>query len=183
MPIHGQLTPSKSASKFRALQVAERQMIGALILQPDLFATTLSDGRALDEAITALDCVTEPAARLYEMMYQRLADGQSLTIASLLADLADEGEAQLGNFATGALAEVEQMADGSDEELLNILMGAVTSLLKARQEEEFKQSKQEMLADRRDDTNDVQNLLRITRQISEHQQAHPSTARILKPGR
>src|SRR5690606_8875081 len=104
-----------SGHRIRALHVAERQLIGALLRHPAVFHETLMDGRTLDEALVASDMATAAGALLYQRVHDRYADGGAMTLAQMLADLASENQPSLVQYATTAEAEVEQLDGGVEE--------------------------------------------------------------------
>jgi DNA primase len=105
-----------SKAKLNALRLAELELIGCLIRRNDLFHALLPDGHSLDEAITVSEMVTDDGRRLYQWMHDRLADGQTLSLASMLGNLAAEGEHALVQMATTADADLD--AKGFDDAAL-----------------------------------------------------------------
>ena len=88
---------------------AERQLIGCLLRQPDLFHTTLASGRTLDEELTPGEMVTQEGRGLYQVVYDLLSDERALTLSVLLAEFAERHLEHLANLATTIDVEIEAM--------------------------------------------------------------------------
>ncbi len=127
----------QSEASIKALRVAERQIIGCLLLQPELFHQVYLEGRPMDEALTPMELPTAWGKLLYERMYQTLAEGQSLTLNGLLADLAESGQPDLATLATDALSEVEKAWGDKPEGLRELLTGSVRAILTCQRQQEY----------------------------------------------
>jgi DNA primase catalytic core len=88
---------------------AEKQLIGCLIRQPGLFhQVTLSDGQALDEALTPSEMITSQGRELYQLMVDLFVDGQPVSLAGLLGEFAQMQRQDLADFVT----EADELIDG-----------------------------------------------------------------------
>ncbi|MCC7204557.1 MAG: DNA primase [Phycisphaeraceae bacterium] len=130
---------------IRRLQTAERQMIGCLLRQPELFHAPLWDGRALDEALTPGDMVTSAGRQLYQTLYDLLADGAQPSLAEFLADLASVGRQELANLATQGESEVEQLMQQSQTELASLLGELARVILSHHQQEAYDRKRSGLL--------------------------------------
>ena len=168
-----------SAPKIRALRLAERQLCGGLLRQPRLFQQVLSNGQSLDEAVTPSDMLSEDAKRLYGFVYQRLCDGQELTLAQVLAELAARGDQALCDLATEAEAEAERLTEGDEHKLQEVVMAAATALQCYRGERDYQQSRVDVPLEGpdRDAAEDEQ-----LRRVYKHQRHNPSAVRIARIG-
>jgi DNA primase len=124
--------------KIKALHTAEEQLIGCLLRQPELFQTPLADGRTLDEAVTPADFIRPEAARLYSLITTRLMDKQEVTLATLLADLAQDNEMELGRLATQAEDMAGSQASPEDPQpLKSMAWDAANALLTHQRAAEY----------------------------------------------
>ncbi|HEX9898972.1 MAG TPA: hypothetical protein VGC81_07080, partial [Candidatus Methylomirabilis sp.] len=176
------------ASTIRSVQLAELQVIGCLLHQPELFHCTLSDGMHLDEAVMPAEMLTRDTQRLYQRIYDRLGDQKSLTVNGLLADLASEGEddlADLGKLVTQADTEVAQSTGEKPHLIEEMLVAAVDCILAYRRDLAYRQTRDTMVSgwseDNREPSDEEQT--RLLRQVVEHHRGNPSPSRIARIGR
>ncbi len=127
----------QSEASIKALRVAERQIIGCLLLQPELFHQVYLEGRPMDEALTPMEMPTASGRLLYERMYQTLAEGQTLTLNGLLADLAETGQPDLTTLATDAFTEVEKNWGDKLDGLMELLADSVRAILAYQRQREY----------------------------------------------
>ncbi len=167
-----------AGNRMKALQLAEVQLIGALLRFPIVFHATLSDGRTLDEAISASDLASSAAALLYQRIYDRLADGEPLTLVKLLGDLAAENEQRLIHLATQAEAQVEQLDGGDESRAREVAQQAAECILRQRNEQSYQQARQAFasLKDRANPTPDEE--YQKIRELTERARAIQSPLRI-----
>ena len=123
------IASGQSEHRIKALLMAEKQLIGGLLIRPDLFHATLGIGRTVDEAVPPSQMISTTARQLYQRMHDQLSDGQSLTLSSLLTELASQQQQELCNFATQAELEVEQMTAGDEQKLQGVVGEATKCLL------------------------------------------------------
>jgi choline dehydrogenase-like flavoprotein len=155
------------------LQKAEQQLIGALLLRPELFHAALADGRTLDEALTPADLETPDAAKLYQCITSRLMDQRELTLNAVLGDLAEAGQLELSSAATRAAELVADQTGSEVERLLEMVRGAAKAILAHQRRREYEESRAAAVsgADRAADEAEL-------RRIQEHNRANPSPMRI-----
>ena len=162
----------ESGHRIKALQMAERQLIGALLIRPSLFRQAMTDGRTLEQAAAELEMISQSAQQLYNHIRQRLSQGWSITLSSLLGELAPGQEQELCDLATEAEAEVEQMTNNDDTKLQQVTSAAVSALLQFRNEQAYQQSRASVQTQTYDDP--------MLKYIDDHQRANPSSARIAR---
>jgi DNA primase len=162
--------------RMSALQLAEKELIGCLLRQPGLFHHSLSDGRTLDEALTPSELASEPGRRLYQMLYDRLAQNQPVTIAQLLGDLAAEGQDDLASLATGAESHVEQACGDDSERLAVLFVSAVNALVGYHRQQEYERQRAAVTGAPHDDAV----LEQMLRRVQQHHKEHPSAIRIAR---
>lgn len=106
-----------SGRRLRALELAERHVIGSLLRDPGLFDRSLADGRAFDEAVTAAVFVSPAAAVLFGRLCDRLVEEGQVTLGRMIADLAEADRQDLCNLLTLADSEVENVPPVKVEEM------------------------------------------------------------------
>ncbi len=173
------VAPADSRRKLKALASAERQVIGCLIRDNQRFGQVLSDGRAFDEAVTSAEFVTTQNRVLFERLYARLSDGQSVTLAGLLGDLASAGEQALCDLLTQADAEVEARTDGRADRIDELMATAVRALLDHQRESAYRQTK-ESLYNEDGSGQGKTDQAHLIRQMTEHRRDNPSPVRIAR---
>ncbi len=174
-----EVAPADSRRKLKALALAERQVIGCLIRDNQRFTNVLIDGRPFDEAVTLADFVTPENRKLFERIYSRLADGQSITIAGMLSDLASNNEQPLSDVLTQADAEVEACSGGKNNQEEELLITAAQALVQHQREATYQRNRQTL-------SNDItvasgeQDAAQLLRQMIEHRRDNPSPVRIAR---
>lgn len=174
-----EVAPADSRRKLKALSLAERQVIGCLIRDNQRFGSVLIDGRPFDEAVTSADFVTPVNRRLFERLYSRLADGQSVSLAGMLGDMAAQGEQDLSDLLTQADAEVEARTAGRDD-LIDELLGTAVRALHDHQGEAVYRQTKETLNNDGAAGHDEENADELIRQMIEHRRDNPSPVRIAR---
>jgi hypothetical protein len=166
---------SGSTPAMKAVRIAERHLVGALIRRPGLFANTLADGRALDEAVTPGELADGPCRELYARLYDALAAGREPTLRSMLGDLAAEGEPALGQLLTECEAEAEHAAGEDVERIEGLLASAAERIVALRRSREYDVTRNELVdgAGGRDVTG-------LSRRLTEHLRDNPSPTRIAR---
>ncbi len=108
---------------------AERQLIGCLLRQPELFHTTLASGRMLDEELTPGEMVTQDGRGLYQVIYDLLSEERALTLSVLLAEFAERQLEHLASLATAIDVEIEAMLSIGKPNLGSKLCNAAEHIL------------------------------------------------------
>jgi DNA primase len=150
-----------------------------LIRDNQTFGQVLSDGRTLDEAITPADFVTRDNRGLFELLFDRLSSGQSVTLAGFLGDLAEEQEHALSALLTQADTEVDSATGGKQELVGQVLALAAQALLDHQREAQYRQTKQALAAS--DDAQSTEpDQARLLQRMIEHRRDNPSPVRIAR---
>ena len=175
----GSATPEPDESPTpRAINLALRHIIGCLIRQPDLFHQTLSNGASFDEALLPSEIANTDLRRLYQIIYDRLAsDEETLTLATLLADLAVNEEHGLANLATDAEAKAESLAGDNPQTLSALIVSETESILHHDKERRYQQSRPDLIEQMANVLPGSAQEARLT-EIFEHRRDNPSPARI-----
>jgi hypothetical protein len=166
-----EVVEEKTEPTIQALDVAQRQVIGCLLRDSEFFHRTLEDGRAIDEVLTPDQFIGAPVRRLYEILYKRLADAGTLTLAELIAQLVSQGDHDLAQLAIGADQEVSVAVGEKSEKLIDMLLRSVEFILAYHQNREYRQQRERMIATDGADTK------RLYRMVEEHNR-RPNAARI-----
>ncbi|MEX0653891.1 MAG: CHC2 zinc finger domain-containing protein [Phycisphaeraceae bacterium] len=180
-----------SRSTLKALERAERQLVGCLVRDRELFHHTLADGRTLDEAVTPAELVTSVGRSLYQRVYDRLCEAEVVTLVSLLGELAElEGAAEaegrsLANWLTDADAEVERATQGKADLLAPMLTSAAEALLAYEGEKRYRQLRDQATTAGRGEPGEqagaAPDEARLLRELVEHRRANQSPVRIARP--
>ena len=195
--VHLSVADPGSGSKLKAVLIAERRFIAGLVRYNGLFATTLDDGRGLDEAIAASDFVEPNLGRLYQRIYDALAEGRGLTLASLLSDLAAEGEKQLSRLLTSAEFELpseEPAPDAADScesspspsgihvmppaLIQETWTAAFRAMIARQQEHQYEQTRRALRSGSEDGNPAATDPVILAQKIAEHRRNNPSPGRI-----
>tara|TARA_Y100000588_G_scaffold391544_1_gene500487 strand:- start:1395 stop:3395 length:2001 start_codon:yes stop_codon:yes gene_type:complete len=173
------IASADSVHKIKAVEVAELQLIGGLLIQPNLLDHALFDGRTLAEAVSASTLLSANAKRLYDMIKDRASNGQPMTLAVLLAELTSSEEQELCNLVTAAEIEVDRLTDGDDQLLVQIVSAAARAIVELDLERDHRQACAEIgLVDFSDGP--VQGNDQLWQRICDHQKNHPSVTRIAR---
>lgn len=136
------VTLSISRAQVRALQIAERDILGCILTKPDCFDCQLEDGQSLDEAITLTDFVTPKARMLFAWLIDRHADAP-ISFDNVLTALGAEGRDPWVRLATETHMQVDRQTQGASDRVTELLKHAAQALINARRESEFEQQKAE----------------------------------------
>lgn len=200
--VHSDIAALGSGSKLKKERIAERRFIAGLVRYNGLFATTLDDGRGLDEALAPGDFVDANLGRLYQRVYDTLAEGGGLTPAGMLTDLAAEGEMRLSAVLAEAVLELPEgdappadargvpaappAADAAPAPppaaLLETWNAALQSMLLRRRESQYEQDRRALNAGAAPPGVEI-DPVRLAQQLAEHRRNHPSPARMPRPKR
>jgi hypothetical protein len=163
--------------KIKALHMAEEQLIGCVLLRPEIFRAAVVDGRSLDEALTATDFLRPEAAKLYSLITARLMDQQEVTLAGLLADLAQDGELELAKLATRAeLLASAQAGEGNPEALQDMAAQAAGAMLAHQRDQQYREPRGAVAAVAGGDGEAA-----LLRRVAEHNLANRGRPKIVRP--
>jgi DNA primase len=168
--------------KLKALEHAERLVIGCLLREPELFGMTLRSGHELTEDLMPAEFVTASGQRLYHYVHQRWSDFGRFSLAALLAELAVVGEEELIGLATTYESQAEQITKGDPEALREVLQNSAEMILLHHREVELQQPREEQNATAVSDTEDPITADIKLQRLKEHRKAHPAPAKIAKLG-
>lgn len=183
--VHSGLANGQTRHRLQAVGKAERRLIAALIRHNRLFHATLPDGSAIDEAVTPAELVHPEHRHLFQRVYDGLAEGKTVTLASLLGDLAADGKHGLIQLATTAdheldlaLPNVESEGEQSgDFEAVQVLMfEAVNAVIRHRRETQTRKLRQELTDNAGTTDLDEEKLRRYIESVK----ASPSPGRIAR---
>jgi len=169
-----------AGATIRSVELAERQVIGALVRDNGLFHRQLADGRAFDEALVPEDFRVDSHRRLFKLLHERLADGRSVTLASLLGDLAANHEQYLANTLTQAEVDVERGSLGKTEKLCELFDLAAQRLRAAQDDQAYRQGRDELLEKLAGPENDVTVRAAALDEARQRLSQRPSPGRILR---
>lgn len=180
------LASGVSRHRLQAVGKAEKRLIAALVRHNSLFSATLSDGSAIDEAISPAELAHPDHRSLFQRVYDGLAEGREVTLHSLCGDLAINGEHDLTQLATTADHELDQALPEPDpdqddfndlEPVKELLLDAAHALIRHRKDIQAQALKREITqSDRSDAAVDAEKI----RRYIESQKANPSPGRIAR---
>jgi len=191
----------QTRSKLRAVVTAEKRLIAGLIRHNTLFHAALADGRGLDEVISPSEFVVVEHRELYQRVYDTLADGRPLSLASLVGDLELEGQEGLKRLVfdadqaldkaihapvqpgrdTGETNPVAAEATDDLDSVRDTLMDAAQLVIQYHREAQYQQTRQALMQSTRDDTPaEPTDQATLLAQLIEHRKANPSPGRIAR---
>ncbi|MFP4144439.1 MAG: DNA primase [Phycisphaeraceae bacterium] len=182
MPPELEAPPAPPASaRQRAVEKAERQILGCLLRRGDLFVKPLSDGRALDESLPPEQVTGGAHAPLYRRVYERLCEQETYPLAELLGELAAESDTAAAALATEVEAEVERASEDDAEKLEELFVAAAEAVLNYHREQAYRESRTDMLGRARQE-DDIESSARVLERVREQMRDRPSAARIPRLG-
>jgi len=196
--VHSDIAARGSGSKLKKERIAERRFIAGLVRYNGLFATTLDDGRGLDEALAPGDFVDANLGRLYQRVYDTLAEGGGLTAAGMLTDLAAEGDLRLSAVLAQAVLELpasdappapHEPANPAPApppaDLLETWHAALQSILLRHRERQYEQDRRALNGVSNPTAGDAAGIdpVRLAQRLAEYRRNHPSPARMPRPKR
>jgi hypothetical protein len=109
--------------------------VGCLLRQPTLLEAQVEGGRGVEEELTPDQMLPGPAQRLYDVLYERLCEGQDASLATLMSVLAQMGlEDELAGELTRIDEEVEAQSGGDDQRVRDIFLLSARAVLDVREE-------------------------------------------------
>lgn len=183
--VNDSLASGVSRHRLQALGKAERRLVAALVRHNSLFSATLRDGSAIDEAISPAELVHEDHRRLFQRVYDGLAEGREITLHGLCGDLAIDGEHDLTQLATTADLELEKDLPEPDpdqddfndlEPVKTLLIDAANTVIRHRHEAQVQTLKSEITNAPNDAEIDTEKI----RRLMELRRANPSPGRIAR---
>ena len=135
-----------SSSRLRALALAQRQLVACLLRDNTLFDTVMPDGCDFCEAVAPGD-VAGDGRRVYQLLHDRFADGESVDLRGVLAELAERGWEDDRRWLTQADTELDpQLAGGDPRQLRRMFIEAAQAICKRRRRAVFDQDRRLLAA-------------------------------------
>lgn len=135
-----------SSSKLRrAMDLAAKQLVACLLRDNDLFHTAMPDGADFCESVPPGDVVGE-GSRVYQLLHDRFADGQSLTLLSLLAELAERGWDNERRWLTRADVELDPLLGDDPAKLQHLFAESAQAIMKHQRRQAFDQDRRSLVA-------------------------------------
>ena len=128
----------ESEASIKALRVAEQQVIGCLLIQPDLFQQTVLEGRPMDEALVPAEMPTPLGQAIYQRIYDTLSQGRPLALVGLLADIAEAGQSELVAPVTDAVSLVEAACGDQVERIKQLLTESAQAIIAFHKQQEYR---------------------------------------------
>ena len=192
-----ELAIGQNRHKLQAVGIAERRFIAALVRHNNLFHATLSDGSAIDEAISPAELAHPDHRRLYGRVYEALADGQTVELRGLCGDLAIDGQHDLTQLLTTADSELERLLPASEntpdpdepisdyEPVKSTLLDAAQIIMQYLKETQAQKLRQDLMrtpadAPPGDPTPSATSQADLLRRYVESRKANPSPGRIAR---
>ncbi|MEM9416162.1 MAG: DNA primase [Planctomycetota bacterium] len=141
--LHPEVADDASGVTLRATQLAERQLIGCLLRQNDLFEYTLPDGTDFCEAVLAGE-LSAPYRLVYQMLHDRLAEGKAVTLAGLLGELAESRLDAERAVVIRADSELDALLRDREDSLRALFESAAQAISKQRLQREYAASRQQL---------------------------------------
>ncbi|MFI4860475.1 MAG: DNA primase [Phycisphaerales bacterium JB063] len=165
-----------SRATLRSAQLAERQLIGCLLRNNDLFEYTLPDGTDFCEAVLAGE-LSPPHRLVYQMLHDRLAEGKAVSLAGLLGDLAEARLDGERSVVIQADAELDALLRDREDSLQALFEAAACSVAHRRVQREYDASRQQLAARQ---TGGPADQVALAQQLLEQRRAHGSPGRIAR---
>jgi DNA primase len=135
-----------SSSKLRrARDLAERQLVACLLRDNDLFHSAMPDGGDFCEMVPPGD-VEGQGRRLYQLLHDRFADGEELTLVGLLAELGERGWDGERRWLTRADVELDPLVGDDRQRLEAIFAEAAQAIAKHRRRQAHEQDRRSLVA-------------------------------------
>jgi DNA primase len=174
----GDLAPPRTRRE-QAMRLAERQLIGGLLKDNELFHKPLHDGISVDEAVLPEELSESTHRQLYQQIHDYLAEGEAVSLAGLLAELAAHERHDQIQAATEADRAIDAAAGDEPQRVAEVALLAAQALRDQRHKQEYEQVKQS-LVDQGGEP-DQSRQAQLLRDLVEHNRANPSPARIARP--
>lgn len=133
-----------SSSKLPSMALVERQLVACLLRDNDLFHGSLPDGADFCEAVPPGDVLGE-GRRVYQLLHDRFADGDTLSLRSLLAELAEMGWDRERRWLTMADVELDLHLDGDERRLKQLFTEAALAIDRQRRRQAFEQDSRSVM--------------------------------------
>lgn len=160
---HFERPEGDSSSKLRAQELAQRQLVACLLRDNDLFHSAMPDGADFCESVPPGDVAGE-GRRVYQLLHDRFADGESLTLVGLLAELAERGWDNERRWLTRADVELDPQVGDDSTMLMRLFAEAAQAILKRRRRQAHEQDRRSLVAGGEQQTDPVAAALELAGQ-------------------
>ncbi len=133
-----------SSSKLRAVALAQRQLVASLLRDNTLFDMVMPDGADFCEAVTPGD-LTGQGRVIFQLLHDRLADGQSLTLHSVLMDLTQWGMEAEHRWLTQADVELDPHLGDDPARLKQVFLHAAQAIRKTQRNQVYEEDRRIMV--------------------------------------
>ncbi|QDU34460.1 DNA primase [Poriferisphaera corsica] len=186
--VGNQVAGREMGHKLKSVREAERQVMGCLIREHGLFheSVQMGDEQAgiyevvFDEAILPAEMEEQQHRMLYQEIYDRLSEGQELSVTSLIADLASGGREDLVRLVTEIEMELDRYGIGDGDEVREMFHEAVKKIVSRRREKEYEEQRRHLQAEGRAGSQTEEDKLRLMNALVENRRMNPSPVRIAR---
>jgi len=134
-----------SSTKLRAIALAQRQLVACLLRDNDLFHAAMPDGADFCEAVPPGDVVGE-GRRVYQLLHDRFADGDVLTLRGVLAELAELGWDSERRWLTMADVELDPQVGEDPAQVKKVFVQAAQAIARQQRRKAFEQDRRSLVA-------------------------------------
>lgn len=135
-----------SSSKLRlSLDLAARQLVACLLRDNDLFHSAMPDGADFCESVPPGDVAGE-GSRVYQLLHDRFADGDAVTLLSLLGELAERGWDRERRWLTRADVELDQLLSEDPAKLKHLFADSAQAIMKHHRRQAHEQDRRSLVA-------------------------------------
>jgi DNA primase len=142
---HFERPEGDSSSKLRAQELAQRQLVACLLRDNDLFHSAMPDGADFCESVPPGDVAGE-GRRVYQLLHDRFADGESLTLLGLLAELAERGWDNERRWLTRADVELDPLLGDDPAKLKHLFADSAQAIMKHQRRQAHDQDRRSLVA-------------------------------------
>ncbi len=157
----------------RAVELAERQIIGCLLRENELFHSELPGGGHFDELVLPGDFMSPVNREIYEQVYSHLGSGETISLGELLSDYSEDGRSVMSELLTQLDFELDRTTGGEASRISELFEAAVLSVIHYGGEQEYRRRKASLMNGSVSSSNDLDALL-------EHRRMNPSPVRIAR---
>lgn len=160
-----------AASAHKPLVQAERQLVGAMLSNPELFNAVLSDGRPISECIVATDFQDLGVRAVFHAMSEWLHEHEGLSSSEFREAFADES---LLRMALSLQMETDRLADDRTDRLADIAAACAGAILRNHAELQYQQQRVEIDSNQANNQTGEEQAQRRLELAITHAKAHPS---------
>ena len=154
----------------RSIELAERQLVGALLRDNGLFHHQIINGGHFDELVLPDEFVTTNGRAIYRRVYEKLASDDEVTLGGLLSDFAEEGQQQLSEWMAQVDFDIERATGGDRQLVEEMFHAAACAMVQYLGETDYRKRKELM----------VEESAVMAEHLMEHRRTNPSPVRIAR---